>query len=960
MAWIIYVSFFVRHGLSLTDAGLICAQSWRFYLGDIPFKDVFCIPVSLSDYFLSIVFVAYPDCGLLALRIIWAIILFIAIAFSYKIITRFYSVYLAFPAMICSLSIFAMHGIDLPGYNNTPEMFFIISIFLLFWSLCSNHKQKIFIYGVLSGFAAFTAVLCKVTYLPIAGIGFICLLVSLLIKSEVKKHILCASLIFTMTFFVSLAAFLIFLYVNGLFEEFLMDFRVHTQGGAYSSIIISGLFGKGSIFLLKALPLVISCIFFNLVCGYFLRKKMIFLRIGCQAILVCLFYLFFLRMFSFPGYFIYGYAYALLGVGIILYWKNIFEEKDKDIIVTNQLKIILLLLAGFLQWLCTLYSSHGIYTSHKGMFLSLPLAWIISWELPVYIKKAGQLNKKELLSYRIVILVFALIIAFYAFGFKLKHPYLDSPDRSELCVAFKTKKLKGIFSTKKHVEIIDRLTEFMGTRIKRGEYLLTYINLPMISFLLEARPATRITWFSGISNPLDKPAVEDLKKTKPKFVIRTHQYMCSNTWPDKVNLLLDAPGSEVFYVDNYVQANYELVNKIDAFEILQRNDEYFNEELNIDNKISFFEQDFYVKNDKHKFKINDFFGEKAYDFSVSGKRMVYKNCYKFFKNAGNSDFSFKLKYYPQRLTGFADFNVRFKALTYVLYGRADYYYPANEIIDGKVYACRIIEPQFGHWKELRVDSIVADYEKISRQLQGPLYDEMEISQVMVSLNSRAGQDSSILVYLADFNVVENNVDYARIDNAIKNASVYSQYGIILFNKRHYVDNKVMERCVQQFEKENVIRFSEPRLEGQLVFTKEYQNADNSYFSFQTEYFPEKLQGITKFNLQFELLDNSSIPVGNLTYVLYGKSDYYCNVNQKINGNIFATYIINPQQGEWKNLVVNSLTDDYNNISTRLGGKLWQELNISKIKVLLFSFGTQQPDDEMSVCLKRLEIKKNQR
>ncbi len=146
--------------------------------------------------------------------------------------------------------------------------------------------------------------------------------------------------------------------------------------------------------------------------------------------------------------------------------------------------------------------------------------------------------------------------------------------------------------------------------------------------------------------------------------------------------------------------------------------------------------------------------------------------------------------------------------------------------------------------------------------------------------------------------------------------------------------------------------------NQFQASKKYENAENSDFSLSVMYYAKNIEGNTKFTIIFQLADKKEKDLGFLTYVLYGDTDHYCNVNTIVEGVLYGTFIVNPEREQWKTFEVNSIINDYNTIAVKLGGKAWDDLQVKKINVTIVSWSADKKP--MIVYLKKLKINRQKR
>lgn len=575
IAWVIYAGFFIRQGLDLTDEGLTCSVAWRYSLGDLPFRDVYIFHI--SDLFTALVLKIFPNCGLLCIRICWAGVLLISILTGFLIISRIFKPSLAFWSMLFSFSIFSCYGTNVPNYNNLPIMFATISIALWTIAISQTSNQKGTIYSILSGIAAFAAAICKPTFIGMIGIAFIPIFVVLLMKSKQKHYIWRSAIIFSTTFLIGIGIFFLWLYRFGMVDDFYRCWTALRENPLFSSIS-RGLINWGTGDILKKSPLVLICLCLAIFVAFWTKGKLFF-KICFQIGILLLF----TKLLTYTTesrnrlYFLFAYAYTLIIIGIIVFWplSSCSEEKKKESLV----KVTLFLCAAFLQWVSSACSSNGVFGSYNGMVLSLPLVVVISYDLLDSLKAKFNLKPIAIHYYQRMVIGFAIIIGIFGVHYKWWHPYRDCVPRKLLNTPFKSPKLKGILSTHEHVEQIDSLLLFVLPKIKKGDYILAYQHLPMLYFLTQARPATKITWFNegGCPTSLVEESFNDMKRQghMPKIVIRAKHSMRYPDWPKKI-MPMDyttkegspAMGAFMYDVNCFVEENYRLIKTIGVFEIL--------------------------------------------------------------------------------------------------------------------------------------------------------------------------------------------------------------------------------------------------------------------------------------------------------------------------------------------------------------------------------------------------------
>ncbi|MBI4845297.1 MAG: hypothetical protein HY810_02300 [Candidatus Omnitrophica bacterium] len=181
---------------------------------------------------------------------------------------------------------------------------------------------------------------------------------------------------------------------------------------------------------------------------------------------------------------------------------------------------------------------------------------------------------------------------------------------------------------------------------------------------------------------------------------------------------------------------------------------------------------------------------------------------------------------------------------------------------------------------------------------------------------------------------------------------------IPFLEKPYFYSGIKVRTTEFSEGRKVVDCSLDEKKLYFQCTKKYSNIENSDFSFLVTYYPEMISGTSKFTIVFQFTDEMERELGFLTYVLYGASDFYFHVNNKVEDKVFATYIVDPIEGEWKTFEAKSIIDDYNARAKQLEGKLWAELKVKKMKLTIMSWNAD--GEIMNVYLKGLQLQERKK
>ena len=161
-AWCIY---FLPKGLDFTDEGLYCSQAWRFAQGDLPFRDSTGMTAP-SFWFLSWVFRVFPDCTLLGLRIVWAVVMLVCALVTANLMLRYFNPVVSFAGAGVSLFFATSGAIKILSYNTMPILALLLAAWLWLAACSRSGKMQLVLAGG-AGMAAFLATSCRVSLLPI-------------------------------------------------------------------------------------------------------------------------------------------------------------------------------------------------------------------------------------------------------------------------------------------------------------------------------------------------------------------------------------------------------------------------------------------------------------------------------------------------------------------------------------------------------------------------------------------------------------------------------------------------------------------------------------------------------------------------------------------------------------------------------------------------------------------------
>lgn len=215
-AWGIWCAFFLAKGLDFTDEGMYCADAWRLAHGDLLFRDTLATN-GLSPWFLSLVFHVDPGCGLLGLRIVWAIVMLLCAFATANIMLRYFNPAVSFTGATAGLFFATGGAIKILSYISMPILGLILATCLWLAACRQNGKTQLLLAGG-AGVAAFLATTCRIALFPVLLLPFVTLAYDFCCGVKMNGR-LRSTIAFSVTYLVGLACFFLFLGVFGLLGD---------------------------------------------------------------------------------------------------------------------------------------------------------------------------------------------------------------------------------------------------------------------------------------------------------------------------------------------------------------------------------------------------------------------------------------------------------------------------------------------------------------------------------------------------------------------------------------------------------------------------------------------------------------------------------------------------------------------------------------------------------------------
>jgi len=590
LAWAIWCVFFLPAGVNVTDEGLYCSEAWRLAQGDLPFKDSYAFS-GLSFWFLSGVFQIFPGCGLLGLRIVWAVVMLLCAFVMAGILLRYFDPVISFIASGASLFFVTGGFIKVLCYNQMPVLGLLVAVWL--WlAACESGGRKQVLFAAGAGVSALMATLCRISLLPVIFLPLLTTAYDSLYGFRPAGWIK-TTFVFMAAYIIGLACFLLTLYINDLLDYFTSSLLATTSGAGHSLDDMVSNFIYSFLYLLIPSVLLLIVILFKHYQSFTatLRKNKK-LSIGILIILAVLCFM----TFFFGLDIICRVTLQLLdniyGPLTILFG-NTFGAA---ILIYNYILIVIAFSITFAAAICHFgyatgnennYKEHSAYRlSFVALFMSIlmilgtnnyPSSYAvraISW-LPISVafcltwswigwKTNSISNNVCRWLIRSPLILAALIYVFCGIVLSC-YPYGDHYI-GDLNKEATSTKLRGIITTSERAQILDSLVAAVDRYSSPGDRILAYDHLPMLYFLTNRLPSTNTTWLLGW--PLRDSILNDMisRHRLPKLVIRA-QFSVSYLphWP-VVNDPLKWNDADP--IDKYIREHYRIIEEIDGVQIL--------------------------------------------------------------------------------------------------------------------------------------------------------------------------------------------------------------------------------------------------------------------------------------------------------------------------------------------------------------------------------------------------------
>jgi undecaprenyl-phosphate 4-deoxy-4-formamido-L-arabinose transferase len=591
---------FMWQGLELTDTGYALANMQQFFRA---------YPADINDpgigscwltYFIGATWYNLTGAGLIGFRALYLLILFGILGLVWLLVRkadtrRVSAAIFAGAAMVVARSDYV------PSYNQFTAFFFILSAFALYFGLVKRLRPMVFLSGMLGGAAIFVR-------LPNLAIGGIVVAIvfyrffqwldaersfGLSVRMALRE---CA--VFGLGYLAGMGLVLVLIAAMGQLSTYfamlgqtsamLGDSRQHHGGGRLLRGLLHDYFYSG----LASIAFVVAAIALGFVSSRTPNRAFRWLLgiVGTAGLTAVV-----LVSDDFATYFWPGLIYATLIAGAC------------GFLSLNKEYRLLCVLAGVVLFLTPLGSNNGIYNSIYAMSLAVPVALIALIARPdaanrtisdaVEGRDSEGAGKPQIHNPRLAHLfargekfcsnirattarmdtsVVGYTILCTMVGFSVVHrwnfTYRDSPQRLALRATVNHSKLREVFTTASRARSLEELLKALRPLVRKDDYLLDHMQVPMIYFLTETRPYLYSTWANLYEPSVFERMIQKAVAARSGLpvCVRTKVDTCHPEWPGETYPLSQSYrfAENRRLIESFLQVhNYQKHWENNAFEI---------------------------------------------------------------------------------------------------------------------------------------------------------------------------------------------------------------------------------------------------------------------------------------------------------------------------------------------------------------------------------------------------------
>jgi hypothetical protein len=579
----------LRFGIGFTDEGMYLSNPFRYLLGDVPYRDDITNSVRGFELILWFVMRLLPNAGnVLIMRYIWVVFHFLCVG-ALVLSLRRYMPPIALAAAFALIAFLNVGGKWTPGYDVMTPDFMCLCLSCWVSGMFSDRFAARSLWGAGAGVAFAMGALC---YMPLAVLlvipaGFI--VYGLLAKENNRRIIPCNAAWIAVSCAL-IAAGVGLLFAFGLWKDFHHAYLVLKNSETYHATIFSRLriFAAGIPW-----PMIVA----QCVCMVAVAALIIYREtheaakqfVGTLSVLTA-FVVFGAMIFILirPDIFIEGMS--ILGAMAFL----LSLRKRSALSAEAMLPLYGLFLFGSIWHAAVGVISNTHYKTATYTAAPLLVLLMITAYRLLYDKAGRARADGGMKAPRFLLAVFFLMCAVNITGGVFAYSYNDDTLRY-LNTPFTYGRLRGIYSTKERVADVESLLRWLEPRVRPGDYLLAYREIPLLYYLTGTRPALNYTGnFPPTWSPAEqRDAVDYMLRNKrvPEYAVRQIVFpgnigkpldflpFAGRAWPVRILMpqLFKYPArqryvpysasEEIEPANAFVMKHYRFVKRMGSFEI---------------------------------------------------------------------------------------------------------------------------------------------------------------------------------------------------------------------------------------------------------------------------------------------------------------------------------------------------------------------------------------------------------
>ncbi len=570
---LVLLSFGAWHctkGIDLTDEGMYLSAPMRYALGDRPFRDEIMNVTRPFDVLISPIFKFFPDVTLLQMRLLGLGLQVLAVAFFGFFLTKYFPPHIVvFPCFVASI-VSNTYDIYSPSYNLLSSSFSLISLTFLMLGMQSSSRFKETLFSIAGGIFLALTVFSYSTQVLLCSVPIFFVLLGLL-RSEQNHECTRPCLVFSGTFFFLLGVAVVTLLRSGLMKDVVSGFKI---AAATQVSVTGGMLDRPLKWLEQMLKFttcssvifILPAFLYHLFSRLNLSKKYGWMLVPLTALP----FFIALVIIILKGNDIRWFHKFLLGYSLVLVFFGVvygFFEKDKNDEPTQWRSVYKLGVAwGLVSVIVYGVSSGGGF---RNSLLGIAPLFVLG-SLQVYdMTKSGRIisGLGEIHGAILSVVMTAIVISFSIVSVRLSyHNIYRDVSVGKLTSRFANPKLRGIYTTREKVEVLEQLLNYLNGKIRPGSFFLAYDYIPMLYFLTTTRPSYGTVWArSDWPLPVRTLLVEKMVRGKkfPKYCVRIRVMPIGN-WAVKGTPIKYSPSDPL---NAFVKSNYCLEKTIGPFEI---------------------------------------------------------------------------------------------------------------------------------------------------------------------------------------------------------------------------------------------------------------------------------------------------------------------------------------------------------------------------------------------------------